>query len=151
MHVQKKQHHLPTTLRPEEVAQWMKEGRDYEKLPVIADPVDYGARWKAWWASLQPACRRVEGAWPSLARVAPTDAAEWENVWRGGPCGLFLVVSALSWWLWKATDNEGPFEDVHAMIQDVSWAIRTAMDAHNVKHGARTPEGAPAEKRARVE
>ncbi|KAI0683300.1 hypothetical protein C8T65DRAFT_543884, partial [Cerioporus squamosus] len=94
----KKQHHLPTALRPDEVAQWMKEGRDYEKLPEVNDPMEFGTRWVAWWVSLQPACRRVEGSSTALHRVVPADKAEWELVWRGGPCGFFLVVMALAWW-----------------------------------------------------
>ncbi|KAI0683031.1 hypothetical protein C8Q76DRAFT_573716, partial [Earliella scabrosa] len=88
---------LSAVLRPEELAMWMKEGRSYERLPDIRDPVDFALRWQAWWASLQPACRRGESAWP-LARVEPQDGSEWDSIWRGGPCGLFLAVMGLAWW-----------------------------------------------------
>ncbi|KAI0689411.1 hypothetical protein C8T65DRAFT_516507, partial [Cerioporus squamosus] len=93
---------LPTALRPEEVSPWMKDSRDYEKLTVnTLDPDRFCAKWREWWASLQPACRRTSGnaasAWP-LARVLPQDAAEWDSLWKGGQCGLFLVVICVAWW-----------------------------------------------------
>ncbi|RPD52122.1 hypothetical protein L226DRAFT_429980, partial [Lentinus tigrinus ALCF2SS1-7] len=94
----KKQSHLPTALRPDEFAQWMKEGRDYEKLPVLTDQAAFGVQWRTWWASLQPTDRRIEGSATMLQRVVPSDPSMWDILRHGGPCGLFLFVMGLAWW-----------------------------------------------------
>ncbi|KAI0757482.1 hypothetical protein C8Q80DRAFT_1073875, partial [Daedaleopsis nitida] len=92
------QNRLSPIERPEEIGAWMKDGRSYEKLPLV-DPVDFALRWQAWWCSLQPPCRRsgTVSTWP-LVRTEPTDPADWDLVWRAGPCGLFLIVMGLGWW-----------------------------------------------------
>ncbi|KAI0746137.1 hypothetical protein C8Q76DRAFT_601459, partial [Earliella scabrosa] len=92
----KEQNRLPPGLRPVEVAAWMKDGRDYEKLPEV-DPDDFPTRWKAWWVSLQPPCRTAGSSWPP-ARAIPEDNGEWGLLWRGGQCGLFLAVISVAWW-----------------------------------------------------
>ncbi len=116
----------------------MKEGRDYEKLPELSDHIEFGSQWKIWWASLQPSTRRVEGSSVLLTRVAPADKTEWETLWRGGPCGLFLVVMGLAWWLYAASESDDSLEDVYNAIDDVHWAIAATMEAHEVtgKHAA---------------
>ncbi|RPD52687.1 hypothetical protein L226DRAFT_474072 [Lentinus tigrinus ALCF2SS1-7] len=127
---------LPTALRPEEVSMWMKDGRDYEKLPVNTLDLDvFSARWRNWWASLQPPCRRDPvSPWP-LARVLPDDTSAWESLWRGGGCGFFLIVMCLAWWLHAISEREGsmPLKDVHDAIDDVLWVLRSIMEVHNGK------------------
>ena len=116
----------------------MKEGRDYEKLPELADHAVFATQWKTWWASLQPSVRRVEGSHTALTRIAPTDRAEWDTLWRGGQCGLFLVIMGLAWWLYAADESGDGLRDVHDAIDDVHWVCTTAMEAYsvNVKRSA---------------
>ncbi len=154
--LQKKQFHLPTALRPDEIAQWMKEGRDYEKLPELVDHVAFSAQWKTWWASLQPPTRRVDGSPTLLNRIAPTDNSEWEIIWRGGPCGLFLVIMGLAWWLYGASESDSSLQEVHDAIDDVHWALCTAMEAHGLNAKRAASENSDVEsftsvKRARID
>ena len=48
-------------------------------------------------------------------------------MWRGGPNGLFLVVLSLAWWLWAASKNDEPLEDVLESISDVAWVLHLAV------------------------
>ncbi|KAI0730661.1 hypothetical protein C8Q76DRAFT_613322, partial [Earliella scabrosa] len=129
------QNRLPPAHRPQEVGAWMKDGRSYEKLPEI-NPDEFPPRWKAWWSSLQPACRITDvSAWP-LSRVVPQSRNEWTMLWRGGQCGLFLAVMALAWWLGAVIEAGESLEDVFSAIADVSWVLDAAGEAHNLKRAA---------------
>ncbi|RPD69465.1 hypothetical protein L226DRAFT_444049, partial [Lentinus tigrinus ALCF2SS1-7] len=120
-----RQFHLPPALRPDEYSQWMKEGRDYEKLPELNNHVAFALQWRTWWASLQPASRRVDGSHTALLRVVPSEMSEWDVLWRGGPSGLFLVVMGLVWWLYAAYEEDSSLTDIHDAIDDVFWVVTT--------------------------
>ena len=111
---------------------WMKNSRSYDNLPEV-DPVTFAPAWQAWWVSVQPACRRpTDGTWPAL-RVLPDSKSDWDTVWRGGPCGLFLVIITLAWWLSAAAEVGGTLKDVYDAIEDVIWVLNSAGDMLGLK------------------
>ena len=67
---------------------------------------------------MQPAWRNGD----AMVKVAPADA-DWEPILRGGPNGLAVVVTALSWWVLAIEpDDQNPLELLEA-IGDVSWVL----------------------------
>ncbi|KAM6492806.1 hypothetical protein JOM56_010940, partial [Amanita muscaria] len=85
---------VPATLRPEEIDWWIKRGRPMDNLPQAGDTTEFGATWRSWWASMQPAWRKGE----SLLKEVPSEA-DWTQIIQGGPLGLALVVMTLAWWI----------------------------------------------------
>lgn len=128
---------LSSEFRPEEVKIWMKNHRQYEKLPKIKSPTQFAVTWKKWWASLQPSVRTADGAWP-LPRVEPVDPTDWNVVAKGGGNGFFLVVLTLAWWLWAVMHENMSMIDVLEAVEDVSWVlnmvtayVKTRVDAED--------------------
>lgn len=110
----------------------MKVSCDYDNIPVI-EPKTFGCAWKAWWVSLQPSCRlSANEQWP-LIHIKLDDVKEWDPLWCAGPCGIFLVVLSLAWWLWAVSENEEEAEDgvtlsdVQEAVSDVLWVLRLAV------------------------
>ena len=132
----------------------MKDGRAYDKLPVVA-PDDFSVRWRAWWISLQPLCRRsTDVIWP-LLRVIPEDVTDWDTVRKGGPGGIFLAVMGLAWWLSAVTEAGGSMQDVYDAISDVAWVCRSVTTSVSKKRpagdGLSDEERVTQEKRPRIE
>ncbi|KAI0054924.1 hypothetical protein BV25DRAFT_1764828, partial [Artomyces pyxidatus] len=90
-------HWLDVKKRPAAIGEWIKRHRDYAKMPTIKDASQFGASWREWWSSLQPAWRRSSDGddWP-MKRSG--DSASWVELAKGGPNGLVLVLIAVVWW-----------------------------------------------------
>ncbi|KAJ7186260.1 hypothetical protein B0H12DRAFT_989392, partial [Mycena haematopus] len=93
-----------SSLRPEEIATWMKEHRkagDFEKIKP-----NFGERVLAWWRDIGPAFRagpRPEGLgedeqWPPRPKKGDEPPGAWTMLRSSGDNGILLVVQALTWW-----------------------------------------------------
>jgi hypothetical protein len=75
--------------RPTEIAVYMKNARDFSRGYNV-DAAKFGALSSEWWLTIQPTTRK---AWPPTYEQLPEDFS-FDFFNRGGPNGVFLVISA---------------------------------------------------------
>ena len=51
----------------------------------------------------------------------PNTAEEWEGLRQGGPCGFFMVIVAISWWVDAMKGDVGGICDT---LDDIMWVIK---------------------------
>ncbi|KAM6489977.1 hypothetical protein JOM56_014556 [Amanita muscaria] len=130
---------LPTDIRPEEIAQWIKRHINKKHEPIIVIPSDYGPRLVAWWSSIQPIWRVLPHG--SYSRAVPTDEG-WAVLGKGGSAGLYVAVMALSWWVRCLTpgDDSTAADSTAAMawaiVDDLLWVLQQVQNKYKRgKHG----------------
>ncbi|KAI9067505.1 hypothetical protein FKP32DRAFT_1552446, partial [Trametes sanguinea] len=89
---------LPIQHRPIQVRQWIQAKRKYSATPAISKLAEYGASCQLWWSDLQPETRGVSSDGRHRRPASPLPSEAWEDLRKGGPNGLFLVLLALGWW-----------------------------------------------------
>ncbi|KAJ7248271.1 hypothetical protein B0H12DRAFT_1072714 [Mycena haematopus] len=119
-----------SSLRPEEIATWMKEHRkagDFEKLKP-----NFGERMLAWWLAIGPGFRagpRPEGVgedlqWPPRPKKGEEPPGAWTMMAASGDNGMVLVVQALTWWgqsVVSAAAGEGLGAGEAALAANAEW------------------------------
>ncbi|KAI9059315.1 hypothetical protein FKP32DRAFT_1534588, partial [Trametes sanguinea] len=93
------QSRLSTQGRPLQIHQWIQAKRKYAATPPIRRVAEFGASCELWWSNLQPEQRATssDGKLTRPSSRLPLEA--WDEIRRGGPNGLFLVLLALGWWV----------------------------------------------------
>lgn len=140
---------IPSKVRPEEIAWWIKRHKQASSVPKVK-VAEFATEWYGWWRAMQPAWRRVDEE-QSLSRNIPS-TEEWDTLARGGSNGLFLVVMALSWWLQGFTSTE-PTDEFWSAVSDVVWvleAITNVLASPSVekkRQGEEIVSGGPSSKR----
>ena len=120
--------------RPEEVHQWLKYGRQFDKSPVIKNAKDYGIAWLAWWRALQPKWRIGGGILPPA--VYSCELCDWGALQKSGKNGLFIVLISMVWWGRAGTLTD----DWKAAITDVKNVMQSMLGT-----GSKRAIGAEAE------
>ncbi|KAI9069576.1 hypothetical protein FKP32DRAFT_1550865, partial [Trametes sanguinea] len=85
--------------RPLQIHQWIQTKRKYSASPPIRQVAQFGASCQLWWSNLQPEQRGITGHDKLNRPSSPLPLDAWEDLRRGGPNGLFLVLLALGWWV----------------------------------------------------
>ena len=76
---------------------WIKKHRKAHELPDVSPYVDtFGKEWQAWWAHLLPAEHADQEA---------RKTADYSDLKKAGPNGLFLLMLSLVWWGAAASDQ----------------------------------------------
>ena len=121
---------------PEEIHQWLKYGRQFDKPPLIEHSKDYGIAWLAWWRSLQPKWRIGDGILPPA--VYSCESLDWGALQKSGKNGLFIMLMGMVWW-----GRSGPLTvDWRAAVTDVKRVLQSMAGAGN-KRGIGTEAEAP--------
>ena len=82
---------------PAELTWWQEKAKqNVSKIPVIK--LNFGMAVRDRWLELQPGWRRE-----NLSREIPANHS-WLEYKVPGPCGYFLVIMCMSWWLPPVTD-----------------------------------------------
>ena len=111
---------LSTNSRPDLVALWIKQHAHKKHEPVDVEQNDFGPQFCAWWTAIQPTWCILPGG--QYSRVVPDDET-WASLWKGGSAGLFIIIVALSWWVW-ATEDVVAQLDLCSVIGDLHWVIQ---------------------------
>ncbi|KAH6888248.1 hypothetical protein BKA70DRAFT_1443242 [Coprinopsis sp. MPI-PUGE-AT-0042] len=132
---------MPTTMRPSEVASWMKRHRKAE-TPKDIDVDDFEQRLLAWWHSLQPAWRISSAtSAPSMYKRDNT-AGDLDGLRKGGPNGIVLVIIAIGWWISSHRDKllGGRVDEV---LEDLIWVLGKVSNNSSGPSGANDAGGRP--------
>ncbi|KAF8995796.1 hypothetical protein BDQ17DRAFT_1430180 [Cyathus striatus] len=110
-----------TTNRPKEVAWWIRRHRSPTAIPQITT-AEFGSAWMKWWTEIQPEWHKN-----NLVRTIPSEACQWETLFRGGALGLCSVVMSLSWWVatnQTSSDGTTTMESLWDAVEDMTWVIQ---------------------------
>lgn len=100
----------------------MKNGRKYAAPPALGDLEKFAEKWRGWWASMQPAWRKLgDLSWPLVRRSHEDE--EWPELMRGGKNGFVVVLISLAWWKAAAKTDSQVLKAASA-IEDVEWVLR---------------------------
>ncbi|KAF9028265.1 hypothetical protein BDZ89DRAFT_912448, partial [Hymenopellis radicata] len=84
---------LGTNHRPNIVAEFMKDRRNYSKTRRIDSLEEFKSTFWCWWKSFQPSARL------SGDSLTKPDCIEWEKLQdKSGRNGIILVIAVLFWW-----------------------------------------------------
>ncbi|KAK0436993.1 hypothetical protein EV421DRAFT_1739211 [Armillaria borealis] len=120
-------------LRPAEVGDWLKRGRNVEYVPELGrkDVKVLGESWWAWWKALQPEWRDISGVEGCLEGDHQTGNSDWDCLWHLGANGLMTVLIGLKWWGLLITKHYGMgsmrMRNWEAAVEDILW-VMTSMD-----------------------
>ncbi|KAJ7142160.1 hypothetical protein C8R46DRAFT_920479, partial [Mycena filopes] len=117
---------LPADNRPEEVSQWIKNGRYRKaKMPGIKSLTKYMRLWDLWWGSLQPGWRRRDRGGKLMAGgdAQYGEDDDWGSLLTPGPNGCLSIVASL--YLWGQSDQQTPEsrEEWNSAVQGVMWML----------------------------
>ncbi|RXW11814.1 hypothetical protein EST38_g14041 [Candolleomyces aberdarensis] len=127
---------MNTNGRPKQVQAWMKSHNKTTPQPL--DLAVYSPQTLGWWKINQPEWRtvNVDGISPiNFCREVPNDA-DWSSLARGGSAGIYTVVMALSWWVRNTGSSWS--KDLSAIVDDVTWVLRTLVQNGSVKESQAT-------------
>ncbi|KAH8089857.1 hypothetical protein BXZ70DRAFT_1011336 [Cristinia sonorae] len=112
---------ISTAGRPRELSQ--RDSRHYKtsKLSVASLPA-FVSGWRIWYIQLQPEWRGR--TWPLSRCSLDDDESSWVPLQQAGPCGLFLVVLGLAWWIQALPDANVRDQEVMDAIADLLWVFR---------------------------
>ncbi|KAF7976813.1 hypothetical protein HWV62_5682, partial [Athelia sp. TMB] len=128
---------LSSQNRPQDIHAWIKKHRKVKEMPDVSVYVDrFGEEWRAWWASLQPE-RDTDG---NEAR----DIAEYSELQKAGPNGLYLLMLSLVWWgsatLCQSAEQTSLWRQSVQEFTDMVNFFNTSM---NGAVGSKRPRDAP--------
>ncbi|TDL15972.1 hypothetical protein BD410DRAFT_808467 [Rickenella mellea] len=110
---------LDVDQRPNEVGEWLKKKKAMRDPPNIANPANFGVRWRVYYRSLQPVARLAG----SSLRKVECSPADWGRLLKGGRRGLFLLLLSFSWWSTN-TKLKKERELVYEMVEDLKWVFQ---------------------------
>jgi hypothetical protein len=119
---------IDKTKRPEEIDTWLKHGRKFHAMPLLANTADtFGMAWVEWWAHLQPEWRGEGPDFCTDVAAIPEDAP-WPELQKGGPNGFFLVLLSYCWWGAAALDPDGneiepTYSEWIEFFPDIQWVL----------------------------
>ncbi|KAJ7432594.1 hypothetical protein B0H11DRAFT_1659551, partial [Mycena galericulata] len=102
----------PVIKRPKQISDWVQQAR--KGTPKISDLKAFVEEWWAWWTSINPSWRRVNG------KLVQDGAGPWTELEFPGANGLLNVVVCLKWW--RAKLGEGN-EEWEKAVGDVTWVV----------------------------
>ncbi|KAH6904238.1 hypothetical protein BKA70DRAFT_1432445 [Coprinopsis sp. MPI-PUGE-AT-0042] len=111
---------MPTTVRPSEVALWMKRHRK-AATPREVEREDFGPRVLTWWHALQPTWR-IPASTSTPGMYKRDEEGSLDCLRKGGPSGIFLIVLAIGWWI-SAHGDEEISAGVTEILEDVTWVL----------------------------
>lgn len=83
----------------------------------------FSLQFLAWWKGMQPPGRVLpEGGFSK--ETLPKES--WASVNKGGSAGLYIVVMALSWWVFALGDADVGSDDgeVWRTVDDLAWVLK---------------------------
>ncbi|KAJ7511760.1 hypothetical protein B0H11DRAFT_2214638 [Mycena galericulata] len=98
--------------RPKQVGDWVQRARI--GTPRIPDLKEFVNKWWAWWTSINPSWRRVNG------KLVQEGTGPWTELEFPGPNGFLNVVVCLKWWRGKLAEGNEEWEKA---VSDVSWVL----------------------------
>ena len=116
---------LASALRPEEFAQWFKEGRQSRGV-AIGNIETFAKNFYSWYRKLQPPARGVKG----LNRVTIHGDA-WSSIRRPGKNGTFLILVGLSWIAQRVHggQNAALVANWSEVVDDLCWVMEESSPA----------------------
>jgi hypothetical protein len=108
---------LPSKNRPNEIAVFMKNARDFTRGDNL-DAEKFGRKVINWWVTIQPTMRK---AWPPNYGTLPDDFS-FAYFKHGGPNGVFLMVLCLCWWA-NALSPDADHTNFKLVVHDVRWVL----------------------------
>lgn len=95
---QARDHKLSVEGRPAAITKWVGSGRDFSKIPTSVQPLDkFIKEFIKWYRSLQPKARPWPETSPCPSLSGPNVLAEWNELRKVGPNGVFTILMGLSW------------------------------------------------------
>jgi hypothetical protein len=124
---------LPSLHQPVAVTAWLNGVRDLYKVPDAVKPAaDFVDSLYKWYHSLQPITRqqawKLESDWQPPSYLLPAFPAEWFQIRRAGPNGIFVFIMALSW-IPKQIRMEVQVK-VEVLMDDFIWVLGTISKLH---------------------
>jgi hypothetical protein len=109
---------LPSSNRPNEVAQFQKWVRSYSRGENV-DAESFGTAVVQWWITIQPTTQKQ---WPPTYAPLPHNFS-FDYFNHGGPNGVFLMVLCLGWWV-NALTADTDLTDYTLVVNDVRWVLK---------------------------
>ncbi|KAJ7429159.1 hypothetical protein B0H11DRAFT_1680357, partial [Mycena galericulata] len=98
--------------RPKQVSDWVQRAR--RATPQIPNLKAFVEEWWAWWTSINPSWRRVNG------KLVQDGAGPWTELEFPGSNGFLNVVVCLKWWRSKLAEGNEEWENA---VGDVTWVL----------------------------
>ncbi len=102
------------------MGKWVKRHIHKKHELVTVVPANFGPRFSAWWAALQPSWRLQDG--DIFSKVPPKDET-WSIVGKGGSAGLYIVIMTLSWWI-NSLDHDDMALSAWQIVADITWVLQ---------------------------
>ena len=115
------------------VTPWIRWHANKKHEPVDVEQNNFSPQFCAWWTTIQPTWHILPGG--QYSRVVP-DNETWASLWKGGSAGLFVIVMALSWWVWAAEDVVDQL-DLCSILGDLQWVIQQVCSYKQAEKHAR--------------
>ena len=125
---------LSTNSQLDLVTPWIKQHANKKHEPIDVEQNNFGPQFCAWWTAIQPTWRILPGG--QYSRVVP-DNETWASLRKGGSAGLFVIVVALSWWVWAAEEVVDQL-DLCSIIGDLHWVIQQVCSLKQAEKCARS-------------
>ncbi|RDB26978.1 hypothetical protein Hypma_005040 [Hypsizygus marmoreus] len=126
---------LDRTFRPNEIKEWINQGRGRNNRVVVIDNVnEFAEQWWAWWTILQPKWRAKDNNGRPVAAIPDkTISEDWRCLRVPGGNGLICVVAGLYWWGRKLEeakiDTKANKENWNAAVNDCLWVLQRVMSS----------------------
>jgi hypothetical protein len=125
-------HKLSAELQPAALKVWLSKGKEYGAPPAAVHPIkEFTSELITYYRSLQPRSRLT--SWPitnhfrPAKRTIPNNPEEWDQLMKGGPFGLFVILLGASWIDNLAQDMEDRAK-LEALVDDLVWTLNKLVE-----------------------